>query len=45
MDLIALDKKYIQSVQKLLGLSNYQILNLIWSFIFMVGVVASLILH
>ncbi len=45
MDLIALDKKIIQAVRKLLRLSNYQILNLIWAFILMVGVVATLTLH
>ena len=45
MDLIALEKKAAQAVQKSFGLSNYQMLNLSWVFGFGVGVVATLILH
>ncbi len=45
MDLIALDKKAAQAIQKFLGLSNYQMLNLSWAFGFGAGVIATLILH
>ena len=45
MDLIALDKKAAQAVQKRFGLSNYQMLNLSWVFGFGAGVVATLFLH
>ena len=45
MDLIALDKKLAQGVQKRLGLSNYQMLSLSWVFGFVVGVVTTLVLH
>ena len=45
MDLIALDRKLAQAVQKRFGLSNYQMLNLSWVFGFVGGVVATLILH
>ena len=45
MDLIALDRKLAQAVQRRLGLSNYQMLKLSWVLGFVVGVVATLILH
>ena len=45
MDLIALDKNLVQSVQKRLRLSNYQMLNFSWVFGFVVGVIVTLILH
>ena len=38
MDLIASDKKLAQAIQKRLGLSNYQMLNLSWAFGFVAGV-------
>ena len=45
MDLITLDKKLAQAIQKRFGFSNYQMLNLSWVFGFVAGVVATLILH
>ncbi len=45
MDLIELDKKAAQAIQKRFGLSNYQMLNLSWAFGFGIGVSTTLILH
>ena len=45
MDLIALDKKATQAIQKRFGLSNYQMLNLSWVFGFGAGVIATLVLQ
>ena len=45
MNLIELDKKAVQAVQKRFGLSNYGMVNLSWVFGFAVGVIATLILH
>ncbi len=45
MNLIDLDKKAVQAVQKHFGLSNYGMVNLSWAFGFLVGVIATLILH
>jgi len=45
MNLIELDKKAAQAIQKRFRLSNYQMLNLSWVFGFGAGVVATMILH
>ena len=45
MDLIELDKKAAQAIQKRFALSNYQMLNLSWVFGFGAGVIATLVLH
>ena len=44
MNLIELDKKAVQAVQKRFGFSNYGMVNLSWVFSFAVGVIATLIL-
>ena len=45
MNLIELDKKTAEAIQKRFRLGNYQMLNMSGLFGFVVGVVATLVLH